>query len=479
MKSVANREARTASLARPLQLAVGSTNTRLADERGTRDVEIGFLRLAVAALLISGVYVTIVAIARTPLVELIAGRGYLNTALVAHVVFALDVWLVGFAAVLWVMMAARAGTPLPARPARAGLTLAWLGVILMAAVPFAGVGDVIMADYVPILLHPLFVLGLAAFFAGTAIVAVAFLVSTRSFRLHAPLALQALALGALAYLAALLSFALASLQWGVADFATVVWGGGHLLQMVNAAALVSIWLAMVGPTHPGGVSAIRASYAGFAVGIAVVLLVHTSAVRWGDIANIFWAGVGVPLVVAMIAVGVALLKKGKGERWFPRENTFLLYSWALLGIGGLIALTGMGNDIRVTAHYHASVGAVTTMFMGLTYRLLPQLGLPMVWPRLARTLPHLYGGGLVFLVGGLYWAGSAGTARKIFEAISTDPTLLPATIVFGIGALATVAGGVVYVLSAGASLLGQETREPALTAGTPDVLAVGHLPSTN
>jgi hypothetical protein len=150
-------------------------------ERSAHLLMLSFLRLAVAALLVSGVFVVLVAIARTPLVELITGRGYLYTALVGHVVFALDIWLLSFAAVLWVLGMAHSGA-LPARIVGLGAVLAALGSALLAAVPLAGLGQPIMADYVPVLVHPVFLLGFGLFFAGIALPAVALLAALDWFR---------------------------------------------------------------------------------------------------------------------------------------------------------------------------------------------------------------------------------------------------------------------------------------------------------
>jgi hypothetical protein len=427
----------------------------------TRASALGFLRLAVAALLWSGVFVLLVAVGRTPLVEMITGRRFLHLALVAHVVFALDAWLLSASAGLWIIGAARLGRPLPARPVRAGLRLGWAGTALLAAAPLAG-GEPIMADYVPILLNPLFLLGLGAFFAGIAVVAVTFLGAVRGGALS--LAGLPLALGALGYLAALAAFGLAALRWGLADHGMLVWGAGHLFQLVFATSLAALWL-MLAPIGGGVWSRlVAAGLVGFLLAPPLALASYAPPLSWGNIAVSFWTALGVPLCLIWLAEVGALVARGWRERRWPAVGPTVPYMLALFAIGGLIALPGLGYDTRLTAHYHATVGAVTMGFMALAYRLAPALGRPLAWPRLARLQPHLYGVGLLCLVGGLYWAGEAGTTRKIFEAISTRPALLPAATLFGAGALATVGGGAVFVAELTWTLAGRApARAPAPT----------------
>jgi hypothetical protein len=199
---------------------------------------------------------------------------------------------------------------------------------------------------------------------------------------------------------------------------------------------------------------------GGALGIGTVLLVHLSTVRWEEVADFFWAGTGLPVVVTWLVVVAGLLARGRGDSIRSSGGPCLPFSLLLFAAGGLIALPGMGNDTRITAHYHGVVGAVTMIFMGQAYQLLPRLGLPLAWGGVARIQPYLYGGGLLLLVAGLYLAAEDGATRKTFEAISRGE-LTPASVLFGLGALATVAGGVAFVSSMGLSLLGEPSTIPA------------------
>jgi hypothetical protein len=426
-------------------------------------VTLWLLRLAVTALLLSGVFVVLVAIGRTPLVEHLAGRGYLYTALVAHVVFALDVWLLSFSALLWIVGMARHGAP-PGRLPWVGAVLATLGSILLAVVPLAGQGQPIMADYVPILVHPVFLVGLGLFFVGIALPAAALLAALGRLGWQAPLDVQALGIGAAAYLAALAAFVLAGARWGTVDHASLVWGGGHLLQVVNASALISLWLQSTPALGRHARALIRSNLFGAgALAIGAVLLVLLTTVTWEAAATVFWTATGLPVVVTWLLVVPVLLARGRTRAGWSGVGPFLPLSMLLFAAGGLIALPGMGNDTRITAHYHGVVGAVTMIFMGRAYQLLPVLGVELVWVRLARVQPFLYGGGLLLLVAGLYLAAEDGATRKTFEAISRGELSLASTL-FGLGALATVAGGVAFVSGVGLSLIGSPSSPSAAQA---------------
>lgn len=427
-----------------------------------RNLTLGWLCLAVWALVLSGVFAFLVAIARTPLVELVAGRDYLYTALVAHVTFALNVWLLSFVAALWVIVAARLDAPLPARPAWVGLALGWIGTVFLAAVPLVGWGTPVMADYVPTLQHPLFYLGLSAYISGVGVTAVCFLTSLRKRPSGLPLEAQALALSACACLGAIASFVLVGVKGAASDYASLVWGGGHLLQTANSAALVATWwMTAPGRTRAWGVP-VQVSFIGFVIAFAAVELFSVTSLPWDFFAPVFWASLAVPVVTAWLVTAGILYRRHKDTGLRLHEVSPLLFSLALYGVGGLIALTGMENDTRVTAHYHGVVGAVTIMFMGLTYRIFSWLGVGIQWKRVFRLQPYVYGSGLLLLIAGMFWAGEVGATRKTFEAIPKDPSLLAASALIGIGALTTVVGGGAFVLAAGRSLLKElsYTRAP-------------------
>jgi heme/copper-type cytochrome/quinol oxidase subunit 1 len=91
---------------------------------------------------------------------------------------------------------------------------------------------------------------------------------------------------------------------------------------------------------------------------------------------------------------------------------------------------------------------VTLALMGLTYHLLPTLGLgrPTGW--MARSQPWIYGGGQLLHIGGLAVSGAMGIQRKTAGAAQgLDTWQAKASMgVMGIGGLLAVIGGVLFVL---------------------------------
>ena len=80
----------------------------------TRRLLTAWLGLALGSLVAAGIFAILVAFARAPAVQLLGSSASLfHLALVAHVTFALTIWFVAFAGVLWVYAAWRSNYDLP------------------------------------------------------------------------------------------------------------------------------------------------------------------------------------------------------------------------------------------------------------------------------------------------------------------------------------------------------------------------------
>jgi cytochrome c oxidase subunit 1 len=120
----------------------------------------------------------------------------------------------------------------------------------------------------------------------------------------------------------------------------------------------------------------------------------------------------------------------------------------LFAAGGVLAVAISGLNTIIPAHYHGSIVGVTLALMGLTYHLLPTLGLapPTGW--MARVQPRVYGSGQLLHIGGLAASGAMGIQRKTAGAAQGLDTLSAkaAMGVMGIGGLLAVVGGILFVL---------------------------------
>jgi hypothetical protein len=97
---------------------------------------------------------------------------------------------------------------------------------------------------------------------------------------------------------------------------------------------------------------------------------------------------------------------------------------------------------------------VTLAFMGLAYHLLPRLGYAAPPPRLATLQARLYGAGQLAHIAGLVWSGGYGVQRKVAgaEQVLRGAEQVAAMGLMGLGGLAAVAGGFLFVLLLGRSL---------------------------
>jgi|DewCreStandDraft_5_1066085.scaffolds.fasta_scaffold00018_5 hypothetical protein len=409
-----------------------------------------WLALAVGALTMAGLFVLPVLGARLPFFQELVSPETFRVALAGHVTFSLNVWLLGYAALLWTAALARRGAPLRGW-AGAGPLLALAGMSSLAASVLFGAGSPVLADYVPVLDHPLFLAGLALFFVGVGTVAVHYLAHVAG-RTGGPAAEDAaLQWAALAFIAALPAAATAWSR-GVATAQGLAWGPGHLFQVVHTGALLAAWCRLFGRPLPAwGQAVLRAVLPLLAIPAVAIpwLYALPGPVRAGEMALVTWWATGVPLTVALVVLTAEMLRRRQ------RPDAALLWSMLFLVVGGLVALGGLLGDVRVTAHYHSTVGAVTIAYMGLTYRLLG-LTARRALATLARSIQLLlYGGGVGLLVSGLFWAGLEGSARKAFESFGGRLSLAsPAGLVM-LGGTVAALGGVWFISAAAWQLAGR------------------------
>src|SRR5574341_1330736 len=93
----------------------------------TRRLLVGWLGLALASLVVAGVFAMLAAFARTPLVYRLFSADLFQLALTSHVTFAFTLWFVTFAGALWVYAAWRNNYPLNAPASWVALASSDLG----------------------------------------------------------------------------------------------------------------------------------------------------------------------------------------------------------------------------------------------------------------------------------------------------------------------------------------------------------------
>lgn len=420
-----------------------------------------WLQLGVGALALAGIFAVLLVLARTPGIQnLLPYQDFFNTALVTHVTLSVLVWLLSMQCLLWHVVSYH----ICSIYSRAAFWLAALGTGLMAVTPFL-VGDArpLLANYIPVLNHPLFFAGLSFFACGVIFQAalavisfVQFLITRQSGAVY-PLGIGAYST-AIITLVAITCFIISQVQMTDMRASTLMdaaqfydllfWGGGHILQYAYAAIMVVGWLWLADQ-----LSFKIMPHAKF---IAMLFLLHALIAMAGLMAyrQPILSFEHMHFFTMHMAGGSSLLAFVAGLYLLPgslkKEAPSALYnalvtSLLLFAAGGIISLFIEGSDTRVPAHYHGVIVAVSISLMGLAYYLLPHLGFREVGGRWARIQPILYGGGQLLHIIGLAWSGGYGALRKTPGAVHSIEGQA-AMGLMGLGGLISIIGGLIFVV---------------------------------
>lgn len=421
-----------------------------------------WLTLAVGSLLLAGLLSLSVVVGRLPgLSRLIDDPLFFKRCLVVHVDLALVVW---FYAMLGSLSALRVARRTAAPDAFAFIT-ATIGVVgLIAGGGLRGAAP-ILANYVPVIDHPLFLAGLASFFAGMLMFVIGTLgrITVRrpgGMPGDAAVGVQAAGVALVLALATWIS-AQAGLPAGLdrhTFFEFGFWGAGHVLQVANVCGMVAVWLWLLRRTTGHDVLSVRSARGLFllllAPHFAMPLLSAQGAMHTTYIAGATWLmrwGI-FPVVLFMLGLSLRhLVRHGLN----PADPLARL---ARNGFAGSTALTLLGfvlgamireSSTLIPAHYHASLGGVTTAFMAAAYLMVAPLRADLRrFGTSARRQLACFGLGqsifaLGFAIGGIY-----GLARKAYAGEQHVRSIGEQTglVVMGLGGLLAAIAGVWFLV---------------------------------
>ena len=431
-----------------------------------RSLAAGWLLLALCALALSTLCALLLIAARTPLPAALGASGELfRRALVLHVSLAVVVWFLCCACAFWSMAAGAA----PTRARWTALALAATGLLAMAGALAAG-GAPLLANYVPVLDHPLFLAGLMLFLGAVALCgAVSFRPLLRRARQGPVWRLGAL-LSLAAAAAALAALAVAWFQVGAVPtregIELLAWGPGHLLQFVHVILLMSAW-SVLGEQVFGRPLASRRVLAALLLVAALPLLaapfIYAShAVSEPQFRRAFTWLMAAASWPAPALLALRLLQqfwRGGRAAWAAPLGPALLLSALLFLLGCALGAAIRGDSTMVPAHYHGTVGAVTLAYMALGFHLLPAFG-ARASAALMRWQARLYGAGLAMLALGLAWSGTLGVPRKTMhvDVLVQFPAYFAAMGLAGAGGLLAITGACLFVGAIGRSLLAARVR---------------------
>ena len=437
--------------------------------------------LAIGSLVIAGLLSLAVVIGRLPVIaQLIGDPLFFKRCLVVHVDLALVVWFYAFLGGLSAMRAGPAGFV-----GRAAFALSVGGVGAMLSGALMRGAEPVLANYVPVIDHPVFLGGLAAFFLGAILF---FLEALGTAAARRPAGMPADT--AIGLQAAALAFVLAGTTWLATraalpegldtwtNYEFSAWGAGHVLQVANAAAMISVWLWLAARATGTPVRSARLARGLFTRLVAPhfampLLTAHgamnplyhsgaTQLMRWG----IF------PIVVAVLAL----------TRRHLRRDARSLDSMANVARDGFAAsaiLTVLGfalgacirtSTTLVPAHYHASLGGVTVAFMAAAYLVCHAVrgGLPAATIRRARRQLVLFGIGQSVFALGFALGGAYGLGRKTYGAeqqVRSAGEYLGLG-VMGVGGLVATAGGLWFLFLVVREMRSWVKAGPTISAST-------------
>lgn len=431
------------------------------DHDTSRSTARAYLALGVAALIGSGLLALILVLARTPGLSTALGlAGIFRAALVVHVDLSVLIWFMAFAGVIGSLAAPARSSGL----ARSAWGLAAAGTAVLCISPFAPDAQPVLNNYIPVLDHPVFGVGLGLCGMGFGLMLVGTLAARWSGGASGlpaglrPLALGALGAGLLAWLTFGLTLGAAGAptpqRAGFAYYELLFWGAGHVLQFQHALLALVAWyalLAHLGARLPApGTRAAQLS-AGLAllpllsVPVLWVIAPHGSPAYTNAYARLMeWGHLFMLPAAAWVAAGIPTAWRAAPS---PARSA-LLASVLLFSVGGFLAFMIRGANVVVPAHYHGSIVGVTIAFMGASYVLLPRLGFAEPHARWSRWQPWVYGGGQLMHILGLAWSGGYGVQRKVAGAEQVL-TSLPQKLgmgMMGLGGAIAIVGGMMFVL---------------------------------
>src|SRR5699024_2779141 len=378
------------------------------------------------------------------------------------------VWIYGFLCGLFVLI------PLPNTRNRqpvTGYLSAASGVVLMTLSIFITSAEPVLSNYIPILNHPVFIVGILFFGVGVGFTLCSKRLLTIPENSKQPPILPASALpglqaASIIFLISLIVFFTAWLSTP-GDYHTetyyefIIWGGGHLLQFVNIATAVVVWLMLLQKLL--GRDALSYSWSALLFSLFTLpVLASPLLLLNGTSGSLYITGFtrymqwGIfPIISIFMFLFTAKLIRAYRRNELPSNllnNSYfngLTASMLFIVLSFILGMLIQGSNTMVPAHYHASLGGITIAFMVTVYLLMDYYGIPLPDGKVQKwsaIQPLLFGIGQAIFVSGLAYAGAYGLARKVFGAeqqINSVEVYTGLSLLFVGGSLA-IAGGILF-----------------------------------
>lgn len=417
--------------------------------------------LAIGSLVLAGVLSLLLVLGRLPfLAPLFTDPLFFKRALVVHVDLAIVVW---FQAGTLAFLALALGPRLHRGVSAIALALAATGVAGLLVGALMPGAQPVLSNYVPVIDHPVFFGGLVSWFAGTGLFFARALVTPARTDAKAltPGAVIALRASAAANLLALATFLGA---WRTTANAVpsvyyelVFWGGGHVLQAANVAAMLALWLHLLhrwtgrAALSPAVVTALLVALVLPQIVMPPLAFGGTTATNYFSMATHLMRWTLFPVVLVVLGAAAVHAGRLRAElHWRDYRFVGLAGSAALTLLGFVLGALIRGSSTLVPGHYHCAIGAVTIALMAAAYDFCTAVapaGPAPAQPRRARLQLLLFGLGQAVFGLGFALAGAYGLGRKQYgteQHVRSIGEYLGLS-VMGLGGLAAVAGGIFFL----------------------------------
>jgi hypothetical protein len=432
-----------------------------------------WMLLGVSALAVPGLFAIVLVIARGgSLTDMPVFANMFTKALVVHVDLLVLVWFLSMAFMLWSLIASASRSWL-AYMEEAALGCFAVGMLAITLSAFDPNGEALKSNYIPVIMSPLFFIGLSLLLSGMLLMLCRLLTAKHySTWFNPPLQFALFSSGLIGAMA-LVCFIWSYFQMppeidGEQYYDMMFWGGGHVLQFIHTQCVMVCWLLLAHALQPEFKFPEKPLYllfgvglvAAFAAPLAYVLydvysMEHRQFFTW----QMIIAGGIAPAIMGLMLTPFlwkmrARLAGQKNALW-----SALIMSVLLFLFGGFIGGMIREENVVVPAHYHGSIVAITLAFMGATYVLLPLFGYKdMSSTKLAYWQPIICGIGQIMHVSGLAWSGGYGVLRKTPGGLSGAPLNLK--IAMGVmewGGLLAIIGGVMFIIVVWKSVRAKKT----------------------
>lgn len=433
--------------------------------QNTENTTIGrrWFYVSLASLIISGLMSLFLILARTPFISpYIPDPLFFRRGLVVHVDLALIVWVYSFIAALF-------HTFIPVSKEfvflkKAANIISILGVLLIVVSAYLPGAKPILSNYIPVIEHPIFLVGLALFFLGLFLSFidpeilpsrqfVSFKSSASGFRISVILFFIAIQTQAMA-------LANTTLEYGIDSYFEILfWGSGHILQMASESSKVAVWLIIVQIITNKELDNrwTWLAFAGYLLPLLILLpflnMKSPSMISYRNtFTELMRFGI-FPFTTILLIISIQHLKKYKISL-DTISNQLLFYGFivsvSLTILGYVLGFLIQGSNTTIPAHYHAAIGAVTASFMTITYVVMEKLNFSVhkfPYQKLVSYQPMIFGLGQAIFSIGFALAGRSGMERKVYGAEQNVRTLVEyfGLTLVGVGGFLAVIGGLLYI----------------------------------